>query len=201
MIERTNKHGVIRLFSKARQQYLISNDIGDVELETEKSINGADNWLVEERENGFLIRSFNTQRVLVATGKGSVSTVPPGTVVHGNTRWHLEPKIPRQINKEKLQKVGGAVAIGIIGTVATPFVIGGAIGALGVAQVGVAGNIAIGSVRAVEAINTITRVTLSSSQLVIRQSSLLSSDARLCIVEDENAGNGLKRPFCDWRSW
>lgn len=66
--------------------------------------------------------------------------------------------MPLQINTEKLKHVDGAVAIGVIGTVATPFLIGGAVATMGIAQIGVA-------VQALEAIKTITRVTMSFPNL------------------------------------
>mmetsp|Transcript_1759 Transcript_1759/g.2724 ORF Transcript_1759/g.2724 Transcript_1759/m.2724 type:complete len:580 (+) Transcript_1759:51-1790(+) len=194
-IETTNRTGVIRLFSNAREQYLISDAEGKVDLVEQSPSDGSDQWIMEERENGFVVKSVTTQRVLVMD-QGSIGTVPSGTMVHGNTRWKLEPKLPRQINKEKLQAVGGAVAIGVLGTVATPFLIGGVVGALGVAQVGIAGNIAIGSIRAVEAVNTVTRVTLSSSQLVISKSSLWSTESSKYLL-----GENQNRPFCAWRDW
>jgi hypothetical protein len=96
------------------------------------------------------------------------------------------------------------VAIGVIGTVATPFLVGAAVGATGIAQVGIAGNIAIGSVRAVEVIKTITRVTMSSSQLMIRESSSISPSANKKEVEENNADehSGLvQRRYSDRRSW
>ena len=145
-----------------------------------------------------MILSETTRRGLVSQDKGPICTVEPGTIVFGNTRWKLEPKIPRQISKEKVKAVGAAVAIGVAGTVATPFLIGGAIGALGIAQVGIAGEVAIGSIRAVEAINTITRVSMSSSQLMISQSSQLSSDSSKDYQKTVAVAN---RPFSAWRSW
>jgi len=193
----TNDPGVVILFSVARQGYLSSDASGNVFLSTKNPWNGSAKWTVEERETGFVILSWNTKRVLVAPENGLIITVAAGTMVNGSTRWKLEPKLPRQVNKEKVQAVGTAVAIGVAGTVATPFLIGGAIGVLGVAHVGVAGEIAIGSIRAVEALNTITRVTLSSSQLMISESSFLSTDSEFD-YEDGAIGH---RPFCSWRSW
>jgi hypothetical protein len=197
--------GCIRLFSTARERYLVSNQEGEVFLNGDVQTDGGDAWMIEEQENGFVVRSYNTQRLLVTSDKeGTDSTVAPGTIVHGNTRWQLQPTIPRQINKDKLQAVGGAVAIGVIGTVAAPLLIGGVVGALGIAQVGVAGNIAIGSIRAVEAVNTITRVTLSSSQLMISQSSTHLSDSKhgSAYEEEEDQEDDYRnRPLCAWRSW
>ena len=197
IISSHDEPGVVMLFSNARQQYLLSDTDGEVSLTDELPRDGSAKWAIEEREIGFVILSQTTKRVLVAPENGPICTVEAGTMVVGSTRWKLEPKIPRQVNKEKMQAVGAAVAIGVAGTVATPFLIGGAIGVLGVAHVGVAGEIAIGSIRAVEALNTITRVTLSSSQLMISQSSFLSADSER---DYENGGIG-NRPFCNWRSW
>ena len=196
-IVKSNATGDVLLFSMARQQYLISNADGEASLVASPLKDGSELWNLEDQEDGLVIRSKNTKRVLVAPKHGPISTVEPGTRIMGNARWKLEPRIPRQVNKDKLKAVGGAVAVGIIGTVATPFLIGGAIGALGIAQVGVAGQVAIGSVRAVEAVNTFTRVTLSSSQLMISQSSSLSSDSK----NEIESVKEMNRPFCAWRSW
>lgn len=192
-----NEPGVVMLFSINRQQYLASEASGEVMLVTDPPQNDSAKWTVEERETGIVILSLYTKRVLVAPEQGTICTVEAGTMVMGTTRWNLEAKIPRQVNREKMQAVGTAVAIGVAGTVATPFLIGGAIGVLGVAHVGVAGEIAIGSIRAVEALNTITRVTLSSSQLMISQSSCLSAESER-EYEKRTIGS---RPFCNWRSW
>lgn len=197
VISSDNEPGIVMLFSVARQQYLASDTAGEAMLVNDFSQDSSAKWVIEERETGIVILSQNTKRVLVAPENGSICTVEPGTMVMGTTRWKLEAKIPRQVNKEKMQAVGTAVAIGVAGTVATPFLIGGAIGVLGVAHVGIAGEIAIGSIRAVEALNTITRVTLSSSQLMISQSSFLSAESER-EYEKRTTGN---RPFCNWRSW
>ncbi|CAB9514052.1 expressed unknown protein [Seminavis robusta] len=197
--------GIVRLYSNARQQYLVSDQDGEVSLRPHSEPSerdGSDHWVMEEREDGIVVRAYQTKRVLVAPDKGPVSTVEPGTIVHGNTRWRLEPKTPRQVSKEKLQGVGGAVAVGIIGTVATPLLIG----AIGIGSIGVAGQVAIGSIRAVEALNTVTQVTLSSSQLMIGDSSstfLSSADStsRLVGSAGNDGGKNKTRPFCSWRSW
>ena len=189
--------GIVTLFSNARQQYLTSNSLGEVHLVEKSPRDGSALWIIEEQESGLILRSQVTKRVLVAPESETICTVEPGTMVQGITRWKMEAKLPRQVNKEKMQAVGSAVAIGVVGSVATPLFIGSAIGALGVAHVGVAGEIAIGSIRAVEVLNTITRVTLSSSQLMITQSALLSADSDC----DDDDGAMVNRPFCNWRSW
>jgi hypothetical protein len=193
----TNKSGVVHLFCCARQQYLGPNALGEVFLVAALD-RYQEAWTLEERDEGFVVRSEATGRVLVSQDKGPVCTVEPGTIVFGNTRCKLEPKIPPQIRKKKVKAVGTALAVGLAGTVAVPFLIGGAIGALSIAQVGVAGEVAIGSIRAVEAMNTITRVTLSSFQLMISQSSFLSSNSS---SNDFENAVPVNRPFCAWRSW
>jgi len=199
-----DEYGVVALFSNGRQQYLGSDAAGEVFL-ADSSCGGNDDsckWLVEDREEeGFVIQSHAMGRILVVPDRGSICTVEAGTTLQGNTRWKLEPKLPPQVNKKKMQAVGAAVAIGVVGTVATPFVIGGAIGMMGVAEVGLAGHIAIGSIRAAEAVNTITRVTLSSSQLLSSQSSFLEAPSESSRYNDASKDATASRPFCSWRSW
>lgn len=192
-IQPTNTPGVVTLFSNARQQYLGSNELGDVYLLDDVPRDGSIQWVAEEREAGFVLSCQSTQRVLVAPEKGPMCTVVPGTVVKGCTRWKLEPKTPRQVNREKLSAVGAAVAIGVTGTLAT----GGAFGLLGLAHVGIAGEILAGSVRTLEVMNTVTRISLSSSQLILSQSSFLSVDSK----SDYESETILNRPFSAWRSW
>ena len=78
------------------------------------------------------------------------------------------------------------VVIGVATSVVTPFVIGGAIGIVGVAQVGVAGQVAIGSIRTAETLSTLARLTLSSSELVSRQSSMMRKDGDSSIVRSNS---------------
>lgn len=194
-IEPTAECGKVTLFSNARQSYLGSLASGEVFLTNSPRGDGSEKWVIEEREEGNVLISHVHERVLVCPEKGSICTVAPGTIVTGSTRWRLQPKIPRQVTREKMQAVGAAALVGIATSVATPLVLGAVVGLIGITQVGIAGQVAIVSVRAAEAISTFTRVTLSSSQLVVTESNVLSSDA----TNNDNAiGN---RPFCAWRTW
>mmetsp|Transcript_25749 Transcript_25749/g.60990 ORF Transcript_25749/g.60990 Transcript_25749/m.60990 type:complete len:645 (+) Transcript_25749:283-2217(+) len=219
-IEETNEYGVLKFYSNAREQYLSSDDGGEVFLtdvgstENENGSTASDRclWTIEERDEGFVVLSKATQRVLVAPNEGPIKTVPSGTVVKGSTRWMLEPRMPRQVNKEKMAAVGTAVGIGVATTVATPFIIGAAVGIMGVAQVGIAGQVAIGGIRAAEALSTITRVTCTSSQLVQSQSEMassrtLSDSLQTGSVKDidttdiDRARTGRRLSFSSWRKW
>jgi hypothetical protein len=222
-IEETNKFGVVRLYSNAKEQYLASDDDGQVFLEdiptknrfVHHQSNARRLWTIEERDGGFIVLSKATQRVLVAPNEGPIKTVPSGTIVKGSTRWMLEPRMPRQVNKEKMTAIGAAVGIGVATTVATPFIIAGAVGILGVAQVGIVGQVAIGGIRAAEALSTITRVTCTSSQLVKSQSAMASSRSLTATMRtgstleeiddvDENINRTRARcnlSFSSWRKW
>ena len=186
--------GVVTLYSNGAKQYLGSLDSGKAFL-TDKPDDQDCFWVIEEGECGFAIVSHRHQRILVSSSSLSnnetsvgttITTVKPGTFVQGTTRWILEPKLPRRVNKEKIQAVGAAVVIGVATSVVTPFVIGGAIGIVGVAQVGVAGQVAIGSIRTAETLSTLARLTLSSSELVSRQSSMMRKDGDSSIVRSNS---------------
>lgn len=199
-IEPTKDEGVVRLFSNGASRYLSSTENGEVCLLTSPDENGSsDKWIIEQREQGSALTSYQFQRVLVCTDNGCAHTVLPGTPVAIGciARWRLEPKTPRQVNKHKVQALGTAIAIGVATTVATPFVIGGAIGIIGVTQVGVAGQVAIGGIRAAEAISSITRLTARSSDLIARRPSV--ADSKSHITGNDRAISN--RPFCSWRSW
>jgi hypothetical protein len=196
-IETTSEDGVVMLYSNGSQRYLGSSSSGGVFLMDKPNDKSSEKWIIEEREGGNALVSQAHQRVLVCPEKAPICTVLPGTKVMGTTRWKLEPKIPKQMSKEKMQAVGAALAIGLATTVATPFVIGGAIGVIGITQIGVAGQVAIGSIRAAEALSTITRLTLSSSELMSRQPSMVRGDS----IENAEGASIGNRPFCSWRSW
>lgn len=196
-IELTAEDGVVTLYSNGSQRYLGSSPSGEVFLMDKPDDEASEKWAIEEREEGNALVSQAHQRVLVCPVNAPICTVMSGEVVVGNTRWLLEPKIPRQVSKEKMQAVGAAVAIGVATTVATPFVIGGAIGIIGITQVGIAGQVAIGSIRAAEALSTLTRLTLSSSLLMSRQPSIAQGDS----IESTDSASIGNRPFCSWQSW
>jgi len=243
---------VVRLFSSIRQQYLSSNSLGEIFL-TSKEDNDCDDlvfitseekvmedeWLMEQQNDGtILLRSHATRRILVIASSKSGGDGPFVTTINQDVInydenlivdtccWKLEPKIPRRVSKDKIITLGGAVAIGIVGTVATPFLLGGAIGALGIAQAGLMGHVAIGSVKAVETISTVRRVTLSSAQLLTKNAKSTSSPANSSSSNnkqdneeeeeeeetkhqsndddsnnDNDKGNYNNRPFYAWRSW
>lgn len=205
--------GVVGLYSMARQEYLASDLSGAVFFAENPNENVCAQWRIEEREEGYAIVSRTTQRVLVAATENQnkdsdvLFTAVPGTRVQGVTRWRLEPVIPRQVTKEKMQAVGTAVAIGVATTVATPLIIGGAVGLIGIAQVGVAGQVAIGSIRAAEAISSISRVTISSTELVSTPVTDPGAVVRTS-TEETHKDTGeqsylpcISKPFSAWRSW
>eukprot|EP00547_Thalassionema_nitzschioides_P001877 CAMPEP_0194200316 /NCGR_PEP_ID=MMETSP0156-20130528/972_1 /TAXON_ID=33649 /ORGANISM="Thalassionema nitzschioides, Strain L26-B" /LENGTH=572 /DNA_ID=CAMNT_0038925293 /DNA_START=61 /DNA_END=1779 /DNA_ORIENTATION=- len=228
-IETTNEDAVVKLFSLNCKSYLSSTKSGELMLIDGKTDNdeysqdswvmihdnedkyddGSDEWIIEERDEGSVLISKMHQRVLVCPkGPDSICTVLPGTILEGgSTRWTLEPKTPRQVTKEKIHAVGAAALLGVATSVATPLVFGATIGIVGITQIGWAGQVAMGSIRAIEATATITRVTLSSSQLMRRNSSSTvfsksSSTARERENNDMSENTSIQnRPFCDWRSW
>ena len=194
----TGERGVVSLFSHARQSYLRSSASGDVLLTTSPPReNDSAKWIIEEQEGGNVLVSQVHERVLTCAENGSLITIRPKETSTGMF-WKLEPKVPRQVTKEKMKAVGLAVTIGVATTLATPIVLGGAIGLIGITEVGAAGHAVIGSIRAAEALSTIGRVTDSSSQLLRSESSVLSCDGKTIDSKDSEIGN---RPFCAWSSW
>lgn len=226
--ESKEEKGVVRLLSVNCQRYLGSNSSGEVLLMGQKAIDedstcNSDDWVViddeefynesdacpkwilEERDEGTVLISTTHQRVLVCPQDHGIATVLPGTMVTGgSTRWRLDPKTPRQVTKEKIQALGGAALLGVATSVATPLVFGGLVGA---ASVGWAGQVAMGSIRAIEAAATITRVTLRSSQILQRNSSRSVASTSTIWNSQKGAKSDdddhwiRNRPFCDWRSW
>ena len=137
------------------------------------------------------------KRILGCSDNRNLVTVLP-TESSTGMFWRLEPKLPRQVTQEKMKAVGIAVGIGVATTLATPIVLGGAIGLIGITEVGVAGHAVIGSIRAAEALSTIRRVTDSSSRLLRSESSVLPGDEKA----GDSGDNAIRnRPFCAWSSW
>jgi hypothetical protein len=137
-----------------------------------------------EQENNFII---STVTPLLTTTSGDVSP---------SALWRLDPKAPHQVTKEKMKAVGTVVALGVATTVATQLVLGGVVWIIGITEVGVAGHVAVRSIRAADALSTISRLTFSSSQFVSHsQSSLLASSTKKMEGEPSRQARIGNRPF------
>jgi hypothetical protein len=188
-LQTTSQPGVVQLFSNRRQGYLTSDTSEQVGLTLQaQQEDESDKWIIEEHDSGNVLVSQLRKRVLVCNKQENnfiISTVPPPlTTTSGDVSpsalWRLDPKMPRQVTKEKMKAVGTAAALGVATTpVATPLVLGGVVLIIGITKVGVAGHVAVGSIRVAKALSTISRITFSSSQLVSHsQSSLLASSTK-----------------------
>ena len=217
----TTEHGVVQLFSNLRHGYLSSDASGDTSLSPHESQDGSTKWVLRDGRDGTLLVSKVHKRLLVCNknkNKHEIATSP--IIMDGSndipkgSLWRLDPKIPRQITKEKMTAVGAAVAIGVATTVATPLVLGSAIGVVGVTEISVAGRVAMGSIRAAEAISTVSRIAVTSSSFIEQQSisSILAASGKNATKKvgkrDETKANdepssstNSNRPFCEWRSW
>ena len=227
---------VVTLHNELRQSYLASSSSGAVYLKSSSasSKNGeeeeSDNeWIIEERGNGQMVLVSKVHKRILTYDQETKTFQTISEIDDDNEitcYWKLEPKVPRKVNEEKMKALGFAISIGLATTLATPVLMGGAIGIIGITEVGVAGQAIMGSIRAAEAISTLTRLTVSSSNLISTQSSLHNqlgngsnsnnnntnndggkSKDTGCGSSTRNIDNGGKngsiknRPFCSWRSW
>ena len=224
---------VVTLHNELRQSYLSSTKSGTVYLKSSSTVDkddgetaaGADDteWIIEERGNGqmVLVSKLHERILTYDQDNKAFQTIKEIDDNDDNDNnltcyWKLEPKVPRKVNEEKMKALGVAISIGLATTLATPVLMGGAIGIIGITEVGVAGQAIMGSIRAAEAISTITRLTVSSSNLISTQSSSLhdqlgnnngnksdTGGGSTRNIDNGGSKNGSikNRPFCSWRTW
>jgi hypothetical protein len=108
------------------------------------------------------------------------------------SKWQLKPVLPRQVNASKLQTLAVATTAAVATTVALPFVLGGAMAMLGIAEAGIAAEVIAGGIVAAEAMVDIVVVSATARTLL--------HNVNVGLEDDREDTNGM-RPFCSWRGW
>jgi hypothetical protein len=108
------------------------------------------------------------------------------------SKWQLKPVLPRQVNASKLQKLALATTAAVATTVALPFVIGGGLAMLGIAEVGIAAEVITGGIVAAEAMVDIAVVGTTARTLL--------HNVNVGLEDDRENMNGM-RPFSSCRDW
>eukprot|EP00565_Helicotheca_tamesis_P006293 CAMPEP_0185725084 /NCGR_PEP_ID=MMETSP1171-20130828/1407_1 /TAXON_ID=374046 /ORGANISM="Helicotheca tamensis, Strain CCMP826" /LENGTH=537 /DNA_ID=CAMNT_0028393105 /DNA_START=225 /DNA_END=1838 /DNA_ORIENTATION=- len=133
--------GLVTLFSSRHNKYLSSKSNGEVALA--ESISGDEHWQINEsKDGGAVILSKVHGRKLSSNDKKQLCTVLENDSC--SSTWHLGPCMPETITGKQMWIKGLGIAVGAAATVAAPFAVMGAVGAMGFT----AGGIASGSVAA-----------------------------------------------------
>uniref|UniRef100_A0A7S4HMR6 Fascin domain-containing protein n=1 Tax=Odontella aurita TaxID=265563 RepID=A0A7S4HMR6_9STRA len=186
----------VALYSKAKKAYLASQDCGKSILLPHMSESAL--WKMSESLEGFTFVSVPHGRTLTRT----LHTVSPEDTPKlirnkADDKFRLDPSLPRQVNATKLKTFGIATAVAVGTTVAVPFAIGGAVAALGVAEMSVAAEAVAIGFTAAEAAANVAAVIVTARTLMTEVAVGMDDDRD----EDDGMGDAVKRPFCDWRTW
>lgn len=188
---------VVSFYCSSRKLYLGSTEDGQVFGSASNTMGGTLWKLVENTSTvpGYTFSSYIYNRLLATNEEGNLCTIAPEGEALTSTRvlWNLEPRLPRQVNSSKMKKLAICSTFAIGTTVAAPFVISGAIGILGVAEVGFAAELIAGVGLAAEA--------MSSVALVASTARTLMNSAEVGVEESEEGKSSQNRPFCEWQNW
>merc|ERR1712161_57897 len=164
-------------------------------------INDCGMWKLESTGKGVLIISKTNNRALSCDNDGNLSAAHKSDVTE---LWALEPCLPPTISKDQIigLATGGAIAVASIAVM--PFVVVGAIGALGFGGGGVVATLQ--SIGAVGLGLTGTGVAMGGGAIV--GASALGISVAASGVHKKKFEEGIDKPnpqekrhFCNWREW
>jgi len=207
----TRESSLVYLFNQNKTMYLGSTQTGQIFC-TGSSALESTLWNISENTTscdssscggGYILLSHVHKRILSIHPNGEICTiqVPPSISSELSPRitWNLLPKLPRQINAAKMKTLAIASTAAIATTVAAPFVLSGAVGLLGIAEVGLAAEIVAGVGLAAEAMASVAIVGSTARSLM--HSANVGTKEEEGDEETEKKKVNHHRPFCAWTIW